>query len=618
MKKILSLVLLLIPSVLVLSCKPEDKKGGDEGSAAAQLSVVIKDAQQVYEVPEHQSVSLSLSVVPSPVSPEGYTITLATKQALVATYNAKNGTSYEMLPFEAFSLVSTQVMLPRYSTQSTSVVLRLKGEGCDPEKTYVLPVAIDGVQGGTNFQAPDDKAAYIVFKLLESEGDGEGTQSSPYEIKDVESFVKMGNMLQDNATTYFKLEADLDFKDVVFTDSEGNNPWIPVNYAVDKDAKAEAVNRRIVFDGSGHTISNFKAGGPLFGIVCGGIKNLTVDGAEIESDNDDAAVVVGEAGTEGNPNDFTIENVIVKNATVSNDYKRSGGLIAYMYDGVVKNCEAACNVTAQQQGGGLIGRAEAGTITDCSASGNVTIAAYLGGGLIGYADKVTVTNCHASGNVLSEAGNYVRGGGLIGQIDGDSTIEKCYATGNVEGQGHMAGGLVGVVGADNIIVNISKCYATGNVTLPTENGNWAHGGGILGTLAAKGVENAPTVNIDNCYSTGAITVRRYSGGFIGSIYAKPGKINVTNSYTTADLSGILMKTHCGIFIGLADAMAAGSAITCKGFVAWDVTGIGFSFNDVVSVDGNYWGTEGTVSQQAAALGWSTDIWDLSGSLPILK
>ena len=227
--------------------------------------------------------------------------------------------------------------------------------------------------------------------------------------------------------------------------------------------------------------------------------------------------------------------------------------------------------------------------------------------------------CSATVSATSLSGNYSRAGGLIGQIEGNATIEKCFATGNVQGEGHMAGGLIGVVGADDITVSISKCYATGSVTLPHgESGNWAHAGGLLGTIGGKGTGAAPIVNIDNCYSTGAITVRRYSGGFVGSIYSKPGKLNVTNSYTTSDISGVVVSDRCGSFIGLADAMDKGSAITCKGFVAWDTSARGFSYNDCVPVEGNYWGTEGTVSQQASKFGWDSSVWDLSGNEPKLK
>ena len=63
----------------------------------------------------------------------------------------------------------------------------------------------------------------------------------------------------------------------------------------------------------------------------------------------------------------------------------------------------------------------------------------------------------------------------------------------------------------------------------------------------------------------------------------------------------------------------GGAVSCSGFIAWNVSNWAFCYPaDAVPTAGNYYGTEGTVSSQAVTLGWSTDIWDLSGDEPKLK
>lgn len=363
------------------------------------------------------------------------------------------------------------------------------------------------------------------------------------------------------------------------------------------------------------------AGGPLFGTVCGSIRNLTVEDAKIEATADDAAVVVGVAGSSETEEDFVMKNVTVKKSSVSSDYKRAGALIAHLRNGVVENCVAECPVYAQQQAGGLIGRVDAGTLTGCSATGNATAEAYYIGGLVGYAGNVTVKGCSATGDVSSLGGNYSRAGGLIGQIEGNATLEKCHATGNVEGQGHMAGGLVGIIGeTEGYTVSISKCYATGSVTLPHgESGNWSHAGGLLGTISSLNTE----LSISDCYSTGAILSRRYSGGFVGSVYNKAKackSLTIKNSYCSSDLSGIVVADRCGIALGLNDGAQATvpTVITCTGFVAWNVSERPFSYNDAISTDGNYYGSEGTISAQAKALGWDENIWDLSGNEPKLK
>lgn len=617
MKKTILSVIALACCLLPQSCK-KGANGTEEPAQTAVLSVSIKDAQDLYEVPKSQSVSLEVSVVADPVSAEPYTITLAPSATLVAAYNTKNGTSYEMLPATAFQFVTSSVILPKYTAKSSACELRLKGDGCEEGVTYVLPVIIEGVKGGTNFDAPDDKAAFILFQMGAPKASGSGTESDPYTINGIETFMLVGSLLKDDATVYFKLTGDVDFTGVEFTE---NNPWVPFNNAVDDDAKPIARARKIVFDGNNHKIVNFKADGPLFGTVCGSIMNLTVENAQIVGGADDAAVVVGVAGSADNADDFIMKNVTVKGSSVDSDYKRAGSVISHLRNGLVENCVAECPVHAQQQAGGLIGRMEAGTLSGCSATGEIKTEAYYCGGLVGYAGYVVVKNCYATGNVASLGGNYSRVGGLIGQIEGNATIEKCHATGNVEGQGHMAGGLIGVIGeTEGYTVSISKCYATGTVTLPHgDSGNWSHAGGLLGTITSVGTD----VIISDCYSTGAILSRRYSGGFVGSVYNKAKackSLTIKNSYCTSDLSGIVVGDRCGIALGLNDGSQATvpTVITCTGFVAWNVSEKPFSYGDAISTDGNYYGTEGTVSAQAKALGWDENTWDLSGNEPKLK
>ena len=625
MKKFISALFMLLPCFFIFSCNEE--KGGKNDDKTAVLSVVVKDAQAIYEVPEHESVNLDVTVTADPTSAEAYTITLGVKPDLVATYNTKNGTDYLMLPAAAYSLSSEPVMLPRYSAKSTKCQLRLIAEGCELDQTYLLPVVIEAVKGGTNFEAPEEKAAYIPFKVVASESEGEGSQSHPYIIRTTDDVLKMNSLLKEAATTYFKMMDDVDFSEIVF--DETDNPWVPVNYAKaakedassGDEAVAAAEKRKIFFDGNGHKISNFKAGGSLFGILVGTVQNLTIEGADITCVMGNAGGVLAGIGGAGSEDSGTVtgeaivKNVTIKSSSVKNDYKRTGGLIGWLKGGTIENVTVECTTFGAQQVGGLIGRMSAGSVVNCSASGDATTEIYYVGGLIGILINGTVKNCHATGKVthnpdLTPKMNWSRAGGLIGQIDGNATIEKCYATGNVSGTGHIGGGLVGCVNKDGVTVNIKSSYATGNISMPTTD-NFAHAGGLLGSLYAEA-----TVNITNCYSTGSISVRRYSGGFVGSIYDKPGTLNITNGYSTSDISGIVVTTGRGIVFGKNYSSTPGT-VNCTGFIAWDLYDMPFSGEDI-PLTGNYYGTTGTVSQQAAALGWSTDIWDLSTDYPTLK
>lgn len=626
MKKLFSFAFAVLSAAAVLSCGKDNGNQGGE-TTKAQLGIEVKDAKAIYEVNQNESVNLELTVVANPTCEDALTITVAAKPALVATYNSKNGTSYQMLPTDAFTLTGTSVIMPRYSAKSSAFQLRLKGAGCDPEQTYVLPIAIGSVQGGTNFDAPDDKAAFIVFKMIATEEEGDGSKDKPFVIKEVDDLLKMGAKLQDESTTYFKLMADIDLKDVTFTEEK---PWEPINAAETDDAKAAARKRKIDFDGNNKKISNFKADGPLFAIFCGSIKDLTIDGFQIDRDGDDAATLVGVAGASDEAEGFIMKNVKVTNSSVKvtpnlvTDPKRAAALVAYMRNGIVENCETACDVEALQQAGGIIGRAEAGTIKNCKASGSIAATKYYAGGLIGYVLNATITGCSASGNVSGDA-NYARSGGLVGEMHGGS-IEKCFATGNVSGAtGHFAGGLVGVADAEADIT-ISKSYATGNVTY-TGTGNKAGYGGLVGRTE-KG-----TITITDCYSTGAIKAFRWSGGFVGDVNTNT-KLTIKGGYTTSDISAIGPDGNGDFMRGLLIGSFrekhpfASTTVSVSKFIAWKSHEEDAFCNpaldkdnkpvEALPVEGNYYGNEGTVSSQATALGWDTTVWDLSGNEPKLK
>lgn len=626
MKRIISFTGILLSCLFVLSCV---KGGGDEPvpvTDPAVLSVQVKNAQVIYEVPKSQTKSVEITVKAAPSPSETYNITLKADQGLVAAYNTKYSTDYEMVPAAAYSMVSNSVQLIRHNAESSSCELRLKGDGCEMDQVYVLPIVIDNVTGGTNFSAPEDGSAFILFKMVPAQAQGSGTESDPYQIGSLDEYVLVPNLLKENTTTYFKLMADIDFSEVEFTEEE---PWEPI--------KCSATNK-IFFDGNNHKISGLKADAGVFETLVGTVQNLTIDGVEITGTTSGLGVLANVAGSiveeDGQPavisGEATIKNVKVTNSKVTADgQKRVGGLVGRFLSGSVENSSAECTIAANNRAGGLIGYMDSGSLKGCSASGDVTVAAYLGGGLVGWVGEVTVSDCQASGNVTSTGGNYVRGGGLIGWVDGKSTIEKSHATGNVTGQGHMAGGLIGgigkcdglstVSGLVEIIAKIDKCYATGNIDLPHgDSGNWAHGGALLGTVAAADGQTV-NVSISNSYCTGSVAVRRYSGGFVGSIFQKPATLNISNSYTTSDISGIRLADRCGLVIGLVDG-GEDSHITCTGFVAWKSQDtFPFCYPDGrISTEGNYYGNEGTVSQKASALNWDTAIWDFSASQPKLK
>ena len=61
-----------------------------------------------------------------------------------------------------------------------------------------------------------------------------------------------------------------------------------------------------------------------------------------------------------------------------------------------------------------------------------------------------------------------------------------------------------------------------------------------------------------------------------------------------------------------------TGITCSGFIGWTTITKMAGAGTTVSADGNYLGTEGTISAKAKEFGWDANIWDLTGDVPVLK
>ena len=593
-----------VMSLLALSCEELGQEGGSDNSDAAVLGVSITNLPAVVEIPENQSQSFEVIVVANPGPSEAIQVSLGTDETLVAKYNAAYGTAYEMLPATAFELPSSALMIMKYNKTSVPGSIKLIGAGCEVGKTYVLPVVVASVKGNAAYEAPEDRVAYVVFKMLEAQMEGAGTQADPYKIKKVDEFNKIGNILKAGETVYVTLVADLDFNGAAWS-------------------QANAAGAPIVFDGGNHVLKNVTAEYGLFHTLEGTVKNLVIEGANITMGAEKGGILAHAAGvTEGD--NVKIENVTVKSSTLSNS-GYAGGLVGQITRGIVDNVDVECTVSGSARVAGAFGHAISTTITNAKTSGSATGTDNYVGGLVGLMYDCTVKNSSSSSTIVceSKANSYARTGGLIGQMNKGGLVEKCHATGNVTGYGYFGAGLVGVINTVEEVdgvstvgtVTINQSYATGNVALIREgNAKDAGAGGLVGCL-----EKGKAV-ITDCYSTGSVEADRYSAGFFGDLYATT-EVTITNGFTNADLSKLgpdANGNHSdGVAIG--SLRADDVKISIKGFVAWsDNPNKKFIYQDKVPVTGNYHGTEGTISAQAKALGWDESIWDLSADTPKLK
>jgi hypothetical protein len=247
-----------------------------------------------------------------------------------------------------------------------------------------------------------------------------------------------------------------------------------------------------VFDGNGHTISNFTYSLPAHN----GVGLFTY------------------LGRNGQIKDLDLTNVDVN----APGRYCIGGLVAFS-EGTVSGCRAEGNMRAGRYVAVLVGYAgRPSLISECLVSGRVSGTNYPVGGLV-------------SGNedVVSDCGSYVAADGVdsVGSLVGENywEIRDCFATGDVQGSSQI-GGLVGyntgtierswssgdvsgyfasggLVGENND--EIINCYAVGDV-----NGSYDLTGGLVGRNY---------YHVYYCYAAGRVTGAGNLGGFAGVAYS---------------------------------------------------------------------------------------------------
>ena len=259
------------------------------------------------------------------------------------------------------------------------------------------------------------------------DGQGNYTVTSAEGLKNIAKLVNEEWKLGINIT----LTADINLKGI---------DWTPIGK---DDNKAYTGT----FDGNGKTITGLTVTGSdqyagLFGYIGSGgtVKNVVLEGVQIESDNDmsDVGGVAGQSY--GN-----IENCSVSGSvSVSGTNSIAGGVVGYQTGGSITGCSSSATVNAGGVAGGVVGLADGGaTLTACYATGNVTIessgtGSYFAGGVVGI-----LKACYAWGSVTGSGSGTVYVGGVTGSND-LGTLTACYhAKWTVSGPAGTTGGVTG-------------------------------------------------------------------------------------------------------------------------------------------------------------------------------
>lgn len=272
------------------------------------------------------------------------------------------------------------------------------------------------------------------FSTGDSENPLGDSEATPILIENAAQLAYLAEQVNGGNTyqgKYFKLAKDI---------ALANKPWTPIGAEVfQKEFKGN-------FDGGGHTIYGLKVkGAGLFGYVngpfLGGTKRTYIKDVKI-SGVDVSGTIIGEKDN-------------------------CGGIVGYITNSEISNCNARAKVTGVKYVGGLCGYLYESEVSSCSVS---------------------------SGEIAGESYNI---GGLFGRIHSKCTVQECTVDATVKGK--RVGGLFGSVyiPMDENIHILKNCIMTGTITVMKDEKGQEQGGGLVGALEGKS-------QFENCGFDGTI------------------------------------------------------------------------------------------------------------------
>ena len=361
------------------------------------------------------------------------------------------------------------------------------------------------------------------IKTSGTDWNGSGTEADPYQISCRDHWNKMAQMVLNQETTSstcFKQVCDIDFGGASLT-AAGMMVWVAPTFSLGSSTYYEREFNG-VYDGGGHTISNFA---------------LTLPDTEEIIDEDGSHVGIAP---------FPLVTGTVKNLSVN--YSRSYNSNA-AYDHY--RCFAGIIASARDNAV-LSGLTFSGTLT----AGSSAAVKWLGGVVAKVEGSVSMSNLNFSGTLHNE-GQATYLGGVIAQCD-DVYVKDCHAASSAKIEiNHFSSCIGGVLGYTNSASQISDCSFAGTISSFGSDPYCTEScvGGIVGKIENFPINKVSTLNnaggsISIEGSSSAISGQTYVGGFFGYVGGDFCMSGITNE--TSVTASMKYNVYAGGIAGYID------------------------------------------------------------------
>lgn len=380
--------------------------------------------------------------------------------------------------------------------------------------------------------------------------------------------------------------------------------------------------------------------------------------------------------------DCSYDGIVERTSTAAynSSYYPVGGIVGQVYDGVtISGCSSSGTLTTKcgRSQGGIVGLCSVNLdILNCHSTMNIEARDDVVGGIVGYYGNGRVEDCWVEGNltVTTKGSGQSYLGGVVGHTAGDIIMKRCRFKGNIDGFSGIVGGILGQCNTNQTAgAEISECFSEGTLkgaaaigglvgrsanvglkmtdcgTTMDVNGSSSYVGGAIGDIPTNTV-------IKNCWASGAVKGSFSIGGFAGRAFGRQGSSASLSTEVNTTVEGCIafnpsVRTITTDGESATNHYSGGAVIGCSSYPntlknCWRNPKMDFWFYSTESLNtlfdhedsdpihplvqpagvdkwfSPYHGKAAaefeTVSAIAVRIGYDSNVWDLTGDLPVLK